>query len=56
MAVAHTMIRIIYVMLSTGVPYEELGAEYVLKKEKEADYWIRKLQNMVSPFTSYVGE
>jgi transposase len=46
MAVAHAMIRIIYVMLSTGVPYEELGADYVPKKEKDADYWVRKLQSM----------
>lgn len=46
MAVAHAMLRIIYVMLSTGVPYEELGADYVPQKERDVDYWVRKLQHM----------
>lgn len=46
MAVAHAMLRIIYTLLSTSVPYEELGADYVSKKERDANYWIRKLQSM----------
>jgi hypothetical protein len=33
MALAHLMLQIIFVMLQAGVPYEELGADYMPKKE-----------------------
>lgn len=40
------MLRIIFIMLLTGVPYEELGPDYLPKKEKDVDYWVRKIQEL----------
>jgi hypothetical protein len=31
------------VTLLTGVPYEELGPDYLPKKEKDIDYCVRKI-------------
>ncbi|WP_093471125.1 hypothetical protein [Paenibacillus popilliae] len=38
MALAHLMLRIIFIMLRTGVPYEELGPDDLPKKEKDVNY------------------
>jgi hypothetical protein len=46
MALAHLMIRIIYVMLRDKVPYQELGGHYLGSKEKTVDYWVRKIREM----------
>jgi transposase len=46
MAVAHLMIRIIYVMLRDKVPYQELGELYLGSKVKTVDYWVRKIREM----------
>ncbi|MFD0678476.1 MULTISPECIES: transposase [unclassified Paenibacillus] len=45
-AIAHLMIRIIYVMLRDKVPYQELGERYLGSKEKTVDYWVRKIREM----------
>ena len=44
MALAHLIIRIIFTLLTEGIPYEELGQDYLPKKEKDIDYWVRKLE------------
>ena len=46
MAVSHLLLRIIYVVLRDKVPYEELGADYLGKREKTIEYWIRKINQM----------
>lgn len=46
MALAHLILRMIYHMLSQRVPYKELGWDYLPKKEKSLDYWIRKIQGL----------
>jgi hypothetical protein len=46
MALAHLLLRIIYHILLTGTPYEELGPDYLPKKEKNVDYWVRKIQQL----------
>jgi transposase len=46
MAVAHLMLRIIYVLLQKHVDYNELGSDYLPKKERDLDFWIRKIQNL----------
>jgi len=46
MAVAHLLLRIIYIVLRDKVPYEELGADYLGKREKTIEYWIRKINQM----------
>jgi transposase len=46
MALAHLLLRIIYQMLSKKVPYEELGWDYLPKKEKSLDYWVRQIQGL----------
>jgi transposase len=46
MALAHLMIRIIYVMLRDKVPYQELGPLYLGSKEKSVEYWVRKIREM----------
>ena len=46
MAVSHLLIRIIYVVLRDKVPYQELGADYLGSREKNVDYWIRKIKQM----------
>lgn len=46
MAVAHLMIRIIYVMLRDKVSYQELDELYLGSKEKTVDYWVRKIREM----------
>jgi hypothetical protein len=46
MALAHLMVRIIYHMLSNGVSYQELGPDYLPKKEKNVDYWVQKIQQL----------
>lgn len=46
MALAHLLLRIIYQMLSQRVPYEELGWDYLPKKEKSLDYWVRQIQGL----------
>ncbi|WP_199898968.1 hypothetical protein [Paenibacillus popilliae] len=44
MALAHLMLRIIFIMLRTGVPYEELGQDDLPKKEKDVNYWVHKIK------------
>jgi hypothetical protein len=44
MALAHLIIRIIFTMLAEGIPYKELGSDYLPKKERDIDYWVRKLE------------
>lgn len=46
MAIAHLMIRIIYVVLRDKVPYQELGADYLGSRERTVDYWVRKIKEM----------
>lgn len=46
MALAHLMLRIIHIMLHNGVVYAELGADYLPKKAKPVDYWVKKIQQM----------
>lgn len=46
MALAHLILRMIYHMLSQRVPYKELGWDYLPKKEKSLDYWVRKIQGL----------
>ncbi|MCP1309860.1 IS110 family transposase [Paenibacillus tyrfis] len=46
MAIAHLLIRIIYVMLRDKVPYKELGERYLGSKEKSVDFWVRKIREM----------
>jgi len=46
MALAHLILRMIYPMLSQRVPYKELGWDYLPKKEKSLDYWVRKIQGL----------
>lgn len=46
MAVAHAMLRIIYIMLRDKVPYQELGVDYLGTREKTVDYWVRKIGAM----------
>lgn len=46
MAIAHLMIRIIYVMLRDRVPYEELGREYLISDEQAAEFLVKKLQKL----------
>ncbi|MBU5445694.1 IS110 family transposase [Paenibacillus sp. MSJ-34] len=46
MAVAHLLLRIIYVVLRDKVPYQELGADYLGSRERNIDYWVRKIQQM----------
>ncbi|MNR62686.1 hypothetical protein D3C85_1847810 [compost metagenome] len=46
MALAHLIIRIIYVMLRDKVKYEELGAEYLGSREISVDYWVNKIKKM----------
>ncbi|WP_249043370.1 hypothetical protein [Paenibacillus faecis] len=46
MAIAHLMIRIIYVMLRDKVPYEELGREYLVSDKKVAESLVKKLQKL----------
>lgn len=46
MALAHLLLRIIYRMLLNKVPYEELGWDYLPKKEKSLDYWVRQIQGL----------
>lgn len=46
MAVAHLLLRIIYVVLRDKVPYQELGADYLGSREKTIEYWIRKINQM----------
>lgn len=46
MALAHLILRIIYHMLKTKTPYQELGWDYLPSKERKKDYFIKKLQNL----------
>lgn len=46
MAVAHLLLRIIYVVLRDKAPYQELGADYLGSREKTIEYWIRKINQM----------
>lgn len=46
MAVAHLLIRMIYVILRDKVPYRELGADYLGSRERTVDYWVKKIQGM----------
>lgn len=43
MAVAHLLIRMIYVVLRDKVPYQELGANYLGNREKSMEYRICKI-------------
>ncbi|MNW15967.1 hypothetical protein D3C71_2146460 [compost metagenome] len=45
-AVAHLLLRIIYVVLRDKVPYRELGAEYFGTHEVTAEFWIKKLEQL----------
>jgi transposase len=47
-AVAHTMIVIIWHILTTGQPYQDLGADYYdqRKKESKTSYLIRQLEKL----------
>jgi len=46
MAVAHLLLRIIYVVLRDKSHYQELGADYLGTKEKTVEYWVRKIKQM----------
>lgn len=46
MALAHLLLRIVYQMLLNKVPYKELGWDYLPKKEKSLDYWVRQIQGL----------
>lgn len=46
MALAHLILRIIYQILKTRTPYQELGWDYLPKKERSAEYFVRKLHGL----------
>ncbi|WP_435164098.1 IS110 family transposase [Paenibacillus glycanilyticus] len=46
MATAHLILKICYFMLRDKTTYEELGWDYLPKKEKGLDFWIRKIKSM----------
>lgn len=46
MALGHLILKIIYQMLKTKTPYEELGWDYLPKKERNVDYFIKKIQSL----------
>jgi len=46
MALAHLMLRIIHQMLSEKVPYQELGRDYLPTKQRNVDYWVKRIQEM----------
>lgn len=46
MALAHLILRIIYQMLKTKTPYQELGWDYLPSKERKKEYFIKKLKTM----------
>lgn len=46
MALAHLMLRIIYQILSTGEPYQELGRDYFKSKERTEKYYLKKLEQL----------
>ncbi|SFM15781.1 hypothetical protein SAMN03159341_11893 [Paenibacillus sp. 1_12] len=46
MATAHVILKICYVMLRDKTTYQELGAEYLPKKEKGLDYWVNNIKSM----------
>ena len=33
-------------MLLNKVPYEELGSDYLPKKERDIDYWVNKIKSL----------
>lgn len=45
-ATAHLILKIGYVMLRDKTTYQELGAEYLPRKEKGLDYWVSKIKSM----------
>ncbi|MGF7050824.1 hypothetical protein J2T13_005374 [Paenibacillus sp. DS2015] len=33
-------------MLLNQMPYEELGSDYLPKKERDVDYWVNKIKSL----------
>lgn len=46
MASDHLLLRIIYNILLNTVPYEELGTDYLPKKERDVDYWVNRIKSL----------
>jgi transposase len=46
MAVAHLLMRIIYIMLRDKKDYHELGSAYLGSREKSVEYWVRKIKEL----------
>ncbi|TVX98982.1 IS110 family transposase [Paenibacillus cremeus] len=46
MATAHLILKICYFMLRDKTTYQELGWDYLPKKEKGLDYWVSKIKSM----------
>jgi transposase len=46
MATAHLILKICYIMLRDKTTYQELGWDYLHKKEKGLDYWVSKIKSL----------
>lgn len=46
MATAHLILKICFLMLRDKTAYQELGWDYLPKKEKGLDYWVSKIKSM----------
>jgi transposase len=46
MATAHLILKICYFILRDKTAYQELGFDYLPKKEKGLDYWVSKIKSM----------
>ncbi|MCM3270364.1 IS110 family transposase [Paenibacillus elgii] len=46
MATAHLLLKICFFMLKDRMAYQELGPNYLPKKEKGLDYWVSKIKSM----------
>lgn len=46
MATAHLILKVCYFMLRNKTTYQELGWDYLPKKEKGLDYWLSKIKSM----------
>ncbi|TVY08233.1 IS110 family transposase [Paenibacillus cremeus] len=46
MATAHLILKICYFIIREKTPYQELGWDYLPRKEKGLDYWVSKIKSM----------
>jgi len=56
MAVAHLLVRLIYVVLSTKKPYSELGFDYLLGRQSVEDMMVKKLRSLGYNVTKQLTE